>query len=83
MSINYYYLERKSMGIEHQVISLGAFTGTTFYPTMSHEVFEILVKEAHFTIQDERGNAFTIDSFKDTINHTYTNNPPVISLNST
>ncbi len=78
-----YSLERKSAKKSLEVISLGFFTGNTFYPTMPYEVFEILVKEAHFTIQDENSNAFTIESFKDTIDHTYTNNPPLISLNST
>ena len=80
--ISYYYLERKMSEKPHQMISLGAFTGNTFYPTMSYEVFEILVKEAHFTIQDDSGNVFTIDSFQDTISHTFSTNPPVISLNA-
>jgi len=49
---------------------------------MSYEVFEILVQENRFTIRDEFGDTYSIDSFKDIINHTYTDVPPVISLNS-
>ncbi|UCG00305.1 MAG: hypothetical protein JSW11_11720 [Candidatus Heimdallarchaeota archaeon] len=77
----YYYLGRKSEKKQSQVISLGAFTGNTFYPTMAHEVFIVLVKEAKFTIHDEHGRELTIERFKDLINHTYINNPPLISLN--
>ncbi|MFW9906015.1 MAG: hypothetical protein ACFFFH_16960 [Candidatus Thorarchaeota archaeon] len=78
---SYYYLERKTPENTHQVIPLGTFTGNSFYPTMAYDVFEVLVSEAQFTIHDEAGNNFTIDSFKDTICHTYFTNPPVISLN--
>ncbi|MFX0122339.1 MAG: hypothetical protein ACFFAE_01795 [Candidatus Hodarchaeota archaeon] len=79
---SYYYLERKTSENSHQIIPLGAFTGNSFYPTMAYNVFEILVSEAQFSIQDEAGNNFTIDSFKETISHTFSNNPPVISLNA-
>ena len=78
---SYYYLERRISEKSHQIIPLGTFTGNSFYPTMAHTVFEILVSEAHFTIHDETGDIFTIDRFKDTISHTFSNNPPVISLN--
>ncbi len=79
MSPNY-YLERRPPKEPPQIISLGTFTGNTFYPTMAYEVFEILVKEAQFTIQDEAGNALTIDSFKDTISDSFSTNPPLITL---
>jgi len=78
----HYYLERNSTEEESQVVSLGVFSLNTFYPTMSYEVFEILVQENRFTIRDEFGDTYSIDSFKDIINHTYTDVPPVISLNS-
>ncbi|MFX0015372.1 MAG: hypothetical protein ACFFB2_09730 [Promethearchaeota archaeon] len=78
----HYYLERKKPDKPPQVISLGTFTGNSFYPTMTYDAFEILVREAMFKIQDESGNIFTIESFKDTINHTFTNNPPLITLNA-
>ena len=77
----YYYLERKASDDSHQIIPLGAFTGNTFFPTMAYDVFEVLVSEAKFNIQDEAGNRFTPDSFKETIRNTYFTNPPVISLN--
>ncbi|MHA2247668.1 MAG: hypothetical protein ACXADY_22155 [Candidatus Hodarchaeales archaeon] len=76
----YYYLERRTPTKPSQKVSLGTFTGNTFYPTMAYDVFEILVKEAQFKIQDENGNAITIDSFKDTINDTFSTNPPLITL---
>lgn len=79
---SYFYLERKTSENSRQTISLGAFTGNSFYPTMAYDVFEVLVSEADFTIHDEAGNNFTIDSFEDTIHHTFFTNPPVISLNA-
>ncbi|MFX0182135.1 MAG: hypothetical protein ACFE95_03540 [Candidatus Hodarchaeota archaeon] len=78
----HYYLERESTEEESKVVSLGTFSLNTFYPTMPYEVFEILVQENRFTIRDEFGDTYTIDSFKDIINHTYANVPPVISLNA-
>ncbi len=75
-------LERQSSKKGLEVISLGFFTGNTFYPTMAYEVFEILVTEAHFTIQDESGRSFSLEEFKDKINNTFSNHPPVISLNA-
>ena len=77
-----YSLERKSAKKSLEVISLGFFTGNTFYPTMPYEVFEILVKEAHFTIQDDSGKFFSLDGFNNKINNTFSNSPPVISLNA-
>jgi hypothetical protein len=79
---SYYYLERKTSENAHQNIPLGTFTGNSFYPTMAYDVFEVLVSEAHFTIHDDAGNDFTIDSFKDSIHHSFLTNPPVISLNA-
>lgn len=78
----YYYLERQSMSNPRQVISLGVFTGNTFFPTMPYEVFKILVKEAKFTIQDDSGNKFNLNTFEDKISHTFGYHPPVISLNT-
>lgn len=78
---SYYYLERKTSDNSHQIIPLGAFTGNSFYPTMAYDVFEVLVFEARFTIQDEAGNKFTPESFIETICNSYFTNPPVISLN--
>lgn len=75
-------LERQSVKKGLEVISLGFFTGNTFYPTMPYEVFEILVKEARFIIQDESSRSFSLEGFKDKINNTFSNNPPVISLNA-
>lgn len=77
-----YSLERKSAENGLEIISLGFFTGNTFYPTMPYKVFEILVKEAHFTIQDDSGKSFSLQGFKEKINNTFSNNPPVISLNA-
>lgn len=77
-----YYLERKSPQKPNQVISLGAYTGNSFYPAMAYDIFEILVKEADFIIQDDSGNVLTIEGFKEKINHTFTNSPPLISLNA-
>jgi hypothetical protein len=77
-----YYLERNVPQKPQQVISLGAYTGNTFFPAMSYAIFEILVKEADFEIQDDSGNVLTIEGFKEKINHTFTNNPPLISLNA-
>ncbi|MFX0152877.1 MAG: hypothetical protein ACFFAJ_18995 [Candidatus Hodarchaeota archaeon] len=78
----HYYLERKSTEEESQVVTLGSFSLNTFYPTMPYEVFKILIQENDFIIRDEFGGTYTIESFKDIINNTYTNAPPVISLNT-
>ena len=74
----------KSTNKENSVmIPLGSSTLNSFYPTMSFEVFEILVNENNFSIIDEYGKSYTIDSFKDSIRHTYTDSSlPVILLNS-
>ncbi len=76
-----FYLERKTEEKKPQIISLGIFTGNTFYPTMSYDIFEILVKENSFMITDHSSNKFSLDEFEITINNTFTNNPPIISLN--
>ncbi|MHA1967596.1 MAG: hypothetical protein ACW964_07325 [Candidatus Hodarchaeales archaeon] len=76
-----FYLERKTEDKKPQIISLGVFTGNTFYPTMPHAIFEILVKENSFKIIDDSMNKFSLTDFEITINNTFTNNPPVISLN--
>ncbi len=76
-----FYLERKPEDKKPQIISLGIFTGNTFYPTMSHDIFEILVKENSFKIVDHSKNKFSLAEFEITINNTFTNNPPVMSLN--
>jgi hypothetical protein len=78
----HYYLERKSTEEESQVLTLGAFSLNTFYPTMPYEVFKILVQENDFIIRDEFGDTYSIESFQDIINNSFTNAPPVISLNA-
>ena len=72
----HFHLERKD-----ETISLGVFSYSTFYPTMTNEVFEILVNESKFRIKDEKGNEFTLEEFNRKINYSFTNTPPVISLN--
>jgi len=83
MSISF-YLERKSTSKENSaMIPLGSSTLNSFYPTMPFEVFEILVNENNFSIIDEYGKSYSIDSFKDSIRNTYTNSSlPLILLNS-
>ncbi len=76
----HYYLERKSQERRYETISLGVFSGNTFFPSMALEVFEILVKESHFKIRDENGNEFSLKTFKDVINNTFNSNPPIIPL---
>ncbi|MHA2226997.1 MAG: hypothetical protein ACXAC8_17410 [Candidatus Hodarchaeales archaeon] len=78
----HYYLERKTEKDDPEVLSLGVFSLNRFFPAMPHEVFKILVAEAQFKIQDEKGNEFTIENFEETINHTFKDTPPVISLNA-
>ena len=73
----HFHLERKD-----EVISLGVFSNLSFYPTMTNEVFEILVNESRFQIKDESGKEFSLEEFNRKINHSFTNSPPVISLNS-
>jgi len=73
----HFHLERKD-----EIISLGVFTNLTFYPTMANDVFEILVKESRFRITDESGKEFSLEEFNHKINYSFTNSPPVISLNS-
>ena len=65
-----------------ETISLGVFSYSTFYPTMPSEVFEILVNESQFCIKDESGKEFSLEEFNRKINYSFTNSPPVISLNS-
>ena len=49
---------------------------------MSHEVFEILVKENKFIIFDDTKKNYSLEEFQDEIDNTFTEfNPPVISLN--
>ena len=48
---------------------------------MSHDIFEILVNENNFKIVDHSKNKFSLAEFEITINNTFTNNPPVMSLN--
>lgn len=76
---DHFYLERKD---GDEVISLGVLSSQTFYPTMMNEVFEILVKESRFQIKDESGKEFSLEEFNRRINYSFTNSPPVISLNS-
>lgn len=73
--------ERNNDDKKPQIISLGIYTGNTFYPTMSHDIFEILVKENSFKIIDDSKNKFSLAEFEITINDTFTSNPPVMSLN--
>ena len=73
----YFHLERKD-----KVISLGVLSHQTFYPTMANEVFELLVNESRFRIKDEEGKVFSLEEFNRKINYSFTNSPPVISLNS-
>lgn len=73
----YFHLERKN-----QVISLGVLCNHSFYPTMPNDVFEILVRESLFRIKDEKGTQFSLEEFNRKINYSFTNSPPVISLNS-
>jgi hypothetical protein len=75
-------LERQTHDTTPDIISLGVFTGYNFYPTMSHDVFEILVKENKFIIFDETKKNYSLEEFQDAIDNTFTGfNPPVISLN--
>ena len=75
-----YFLQRET---PKKVINLGVKTGNgSFYPTMTFEVIEILVKEAHFSIYDQDGNKHSFNNFKDTVNNTYSSSPPLISLNT-
>jgi hypothetical protein len=78
-----FYLERHSINNKSEIIKIGVFTGYSFYPTMSHDVFEILVKENKFSILDDIKKKYSFEEFQNTINHSFTNNPPVISLNAT
>ncbi|MHA1214188.1 MAG: hypothetical protein ACTSPG_02765 [Candidatus Hodarchaeales archaeon] len=80
MMNSYYYLERQLQGNKSQSITLGAFTGNTFYPTIPFDVLEILIKEAKFTIKDDVGNSFSLESFQEKIGHTFTSNPQLIEL---
>jgi len=73
----HFRLERKD-----EVISLGVFSNQNFYPTMANEVFEILVSESLFRIKDESGKELSLEEFNQKINYSFTNSPPIISLNS-
>lgn len=78
---SHFYLERKTTD-KRKVISLGVLSNTTFWPTMPIHVFKILVKECSFRIHDENGNEYTFEEFNTKTNYTFSNSPPVISLNS-
>ena len=73
----HFHLERKN-----EVLSLGVFSHQTFYPTMANEVFEILVNESRFIIRDESGKKFSLEEFNRKIDYSFSNSPPVITLNS-
>ncbi len=73
----HFRLERKD-----EVISLGVFCNSSFYPAMPNKVFEILVNESLFRIKDESGKEFSLEEFNQKINYSFTSSPPVISLNS-
>ncbi|MHA1972537.1 MAG: hypothetical protein ACTSW1_06080 [Candidatus Hodarchaeales archaeon] len=77
---SYFYLERQLKENEIQSITLGAFTGNTFYPTIPFDVLKILIKEINFVIKDDAGNSFSLDSFQEKISHTFTSNPQIIAL---
>lgn len=77
----YYYLERKNGKNKLQILPLGTYTGNTFYPTMSIDVFRILIEEVMFQIHDSSGNNYTLESFQDKIGHSFSSNPPLITLN--
>ena len=79
---SHFYLERFSSQGEPQIISLGVLSNNTFWPTMSLDVFEILVQESNFQIRDESGQEYQLDEFHQKINYSFTNSPPVISLNT-
>lgn len=79
---SYYYLERKYGDNKLQILPLGTFTGNTFYPTMSLDVFKILIEEVLFQIHDSSGNKYTLEAFQEKISHTFTSNPPLIALNA-
>ena len=79
---SHFYLERFSDQGLPQIISLGVLSNNAFWPTMALDVFEILVKEANFQIIDESGQEYRFDEFHQKINYTFTNSPPVISLNT-
>ncbi len=75
-------MERNDQDNNIHTISLGVFTGFNFYPTMSHEVFEILVKENKFLIFDDNKKNYSLEEFQDATDNTFTVFcPPVISLN--
>ena len=67
---------------QREVISLGVLSNSTFWPTMPNDVFKILVKECSFRIHDESGNEYTFEEFNDKTHYSFSNSPPVISLNS-
>jgi hypothetical protein len=79
---SHFYLERSSNQKQTQIISLGVLSNHTFWPTMALDVFEILVKESNFHIRDENGEKYQLKEFHQKINYSYTNSPPVISLNA-
>ncbi len=75
-----YFLERKTHDNKFETISLGVFSGNSFFPSMAFEVFQILVNESQFIIRDENGKKFNLKTFKEVINNTYNLNPPIIPL---
>jgi len=79
---SHFYLERNSHPSHTQLISLGVFSQSTFYPTMAADVFEILVKESRFHIKDEAGQSYSLEEFHQKIMHSFSSSPPVISLNA-
>lgn len=78
---SHFYLERKIRN-QRKVISLGVLSNSTFWPTMPNDVFKILIKECSFRIHDESGNEYTFEEFNVKTHYSFSNSPPVISLNS-
>jgi len=79
---SYYYLERRIEKNKLQILPLGTYTGNTFYPTMSIDVFKILIEEVMFQIHDSSGQSYTLEAFQDKIGHSFSSNPPLITLNA-
>jgi hypothetical protein len=79
---SHFYLERNPHPMHTQLISLGVLSHNTFYPTMAADVFEILVKESRFQIKDEEGQKYSLHEFHEKILYSFSNSPPVISLNA-
>ena len=79
---SHFYLEISAQPKQTQIISLGVLSSNTFYPTMAPDVFEILVKESCFHIKDDEGQMYSFDEFQQKIMYSFSNSPPVISLNA-